>query len=225
MMKPELRQATLSATDRLRLCARWMAKGVRITDPMSTFIDPSVKLGRGTLVEPFTFIKGKSVIGRNCVIGPFTRLRDCRVEDKAVVEQSVCEESRIGKAASVGPWTRLRPGTVVGAGAHLGNFCEFKKAVIGKGVKAGHLSYLGDVSVGEGANIGAGTITANFDGRKKSKTRIGRRAFTGSGTVLVAPVSLGDFSMTGAGAVVLKGRNVPKKGVAVGVPARNLRRK
>lgn len=223
-MKKALRQATQSAADRLHLCARLMKQGVIITDPMSTFIDPGVKIGKGSVIEPFSFIKGSTSIGRGCVIGPFARISDCRVGDKARIEQSVCEGSLIKKGAGVGPWTRLRPGTVVGEGAHLGNFCEFKNARIGRGVKAGHLSYLGDAAVGDFANIGAGTITANYDGKKKSRTKIGRGAFTGSGTVLVAPVSMGANSMTGAGAVVLKGRNVPKNGVAVGVPAKSRRK-
>lgn len=213
----------VSTVDRITRCFYWMKRGVQIVDPASTFIGEKVKLGQGTVVEPFSILKGKTSIGRRCVIGPFARISDCRIGDAVCIDQSVCEGAVLKKGARVGPFTRLRPGTVVGEGAHLGNFCEFKKARIGRGVKASHLSYLGDVEVGEGSNIGAGTITANYDGKKKSRTRIGRKAFTGSGTVLVAPVSLGDYAMTGAGAVVLKGRNVPKKGVAVGVPARNIK--
>ncbi|MES2201816.1 MAG: hypothetical protein V4498_06165 [candidate division FCPU426 bacterium] len=208
----------------LRINAAWIKRGVLITDPASTFIDASVRLGKGTRIEPFSFLAGKTVIGRDCVIGPFARVKDCRIGDRCVIEQSVLEGSVLKKKVTVGPWTRLRPGCVVEDGAHLGNFCEFKKAHIGRGVKAGHLSYVGDASVGAKANIGAGTITANFDGKLKHKTRIGKGAFTGSGTVLVAPVSLGDFAMTGAGAVLLRGRNVPKKALAVGVPARLIKR-
>jgi bifunctional UDP-N-acetylglucosamine pyrophosphorylase/glucosamine-1-phosphate N-acetyltransferase len=212
------------AAEDIRLCQYWMDRGVLIRDFASTFIDSAAKIGRGTVIEPFSFIQGNSKIGRHCRIGPFARLKNATLGDRSSVEQSVVEDSKLGKRCSIGPWARLRPGCVVGDGAHLGNFCEFKKAKIGKGVKAGHLSYLGDAVVGDFANIGAGTITANFDGKKKNLSRIGKKAFTGSGTVLVAPVSIGDFAMTGAGAVVLKKRNVPRRGVAVGVPARNISR-
>jgi bifunctional UDP-N-acetylglucosamine pyrophosphorylase/glucosamine-1-phosphate N-acetyltransferase len=209
----------MAAAD-LRICYEWMKRGVVIRDAASTFIDPSVRLGKGSVVEPFSFIQGKTTIGKNCVIGPFARVHDCRIGDSVRIEQSVVESSVFGKGCSVGPWTRVRPGCVIGAGAHLGNFCEFKNSKIGPGVKAGHLSYLGDAAVGQGANIGAGTITANYDGKNKHATRIGKRAFIGSGTVLVAPLNIGDEAMTGAGAVVLKGRHVPKGGLALGVPAR-----
>ena len=213
----------MAASD-LRIAYAWMKKGVVIVDPASTFIDPSARIGKGTVVEPFSFIRGKSLIGKNCVIGPFARVRDCKIGDRVTIEQSVVEGSTFKKGCRVGPWTRVRPGCVVGEGAHLGNFCEFKKAKIGKGVKAGHLSYVGDAVIGEASNIGAGSITANYDGKKKSATKIGKKAFIGSGTILVAPISLGDFAMTGAGAVLLKGRNVPKKGLAIGVPARLAKR-
>jgi bifunctional UDP-N-acetylglucosamine pyrophosphorylase/glucosamine-1-phosphate N-acetyltransferase len=212
----------MAAAD-LRICYEWMKRGVLIRDPASTFIDPTVRLGKGCQVEPFTFLQGKTTVGRNCVLGPFARVRDCRIGDLVSIEQSVVEGSVLRKGCKVGPWTRVRPGCDVGAGAHLGNFCEFKKAKIGPGVKAGHLSYLGDAVVGQGANIGAGTITANYDGRNKHVTRIGKKAFIGSGTVLVAPLKVGDEAMTGAGAVVLKGRHVPRRGLALGLPARNIK--
>ena len=212
------------AAQHLRIALSWIKRGVRITDPASVFIDPRAKLGRGTVLEPYSFIHGKTVIGKNCVIGPMTRIQDCRISDNVRLLQSVAEGSVFKKGSAAGPWTHVRPGCVIGEGAHLGNFCEFKNARIGKGVKAGHLSYLGDVEVGDGANIGAGTITANYDGKAKHKTRIGKGAFTGSGTVLVAPVSMGNFSKTGAGAVVLKGQNLPAGAVAVGVPARKLKK-
>jgi bifunctional UDP-N-acetylglucosamine pyrophosphorylase/glucosamine-1-phosphate N-acetyltransferase len=213
------------AAQDLRLCFAWIKRGVVISDPATTFIDPAAKIGKGTLIEPFSFIKGKSVIGKNCVIGPFARVRDCKIGDGVSIEQSVVEGSVFKKGAQVGPWTRVRPGCVIGEGAHLGNFCEFKKARVGSRVKAGHLSYVGDTHIGDGANIGAGTITANYDGKNKHLTKIGKGAFIGSGSVLVAPLSVGDLAMTGAGAVLLKGMRVPKKGLAVGVPARLIKRK
>jgi bifunctional UDP-N-acetylglucosamine pyrophosphorylase/glucosamine-1-phosphate N-acetyltransferase len=213
------------AAESLRIAHAWIKRGVQIPDPASVFIDPQVRLGKGTRIEPFSFIQGKTVIGKNCLIGPLARIRDCRLADGIHLEQSVAEGSIFKKGCVVGPFARVRPGCVIGEGAHLGNFCEFKKAKIGRGVKAGHLSYLGDSVVGDFANIGAGTITANYDGKLKHKTKIGKRAFTGSGTVLVAPVSLGDFAMSGAGAVLLKGKNVPKRGLALGVPAKILKKK
>jgi bifunctional UDP-N-acetylglucosamine pyrophosphorylase/glucosamine-1-phosphate N-acetyltransferase len=213
------------AASHQRICEQWMKKGVIITDPASTFIGPQALLSRGCVIEPFSFILGKSSVGKGSVIGPFTRLRDCRVGEKVTIEQSVAEGSIFKKGCMVGPWTRVRPGCVIGEGAHLGNFCEFKKARIGKGVRAGHLSYVGDASVGDHTNLGAGSITANYDGKAKHATRIGKRAFIGSGSILVAPVQVGDFGVTGAGAVLLKGRNVPKRGLALGLPARIVKTK
>jgi bifunctional UDP-N-acetylglucosamine pyrophosphorylase/glucosamine-1-phosphate N-acetyltransferase len=213
------------AAQDLRICLQWMKRGVLIRDPATTFIDPQVRIGKGSVIEPFSFILGKTVLGKHCVIGPFARVRDCKIGDRVTIEQSVVEASVFKKGASAGPWTRVRAGCVIGEGAHLGNFCEFKKARIGKGVKAGHLSYVGDTLIGDGSNIGAGTITANYDGKRKHLTKIGKKVFIGSGTVLVAPIEVGDFAMTGAGAVVLQGRHVPKKGLAVGVPARLIKKK
>jgi bifunctional UDP-N-acetylglucosamine pyrophosphorylase/glucosamine-1-phosphate N-acetyltransferase len=154
------------------------------------------------------------------VVGPFARVHDSQLEDGCVVEQSVLESVRVRSGAHVGPWARLRPGSDVGEEAHVGSFVELKNAKLGNLAKAGHLSYLGDAEVGEGANIGAGTITANYDGKSKHKTKIGKKAFIGSGTVLVAPVEVGEGAVTGAGAVVLKGRNVPKGATVAGVPAK-----
>ena len=199
-----------------------MARGVQIVDPANTWIDAAVKIGAGTQVLPYSFISGQTRIGKNCQVGPFARIRDCAIADDCRFEQSTAEESRLRRGAGVGPFSRLRSGTDVGAGAKLGNFCEFKNAKLGTGVKAGHLSYLGDASVGAGSNIGAGTITANYDGRRKHRTVLGEGAFTGSNTVLVAPVKMGAKAKTGAGSVVLAGRNVPAGKTAVGTPARVL---
>ncbi|HOX10064.1 MAG TPA: NTP transferase domain-containing protein [Candidatus Omnitrophota bacterium] len=169
-----------------------MNKGsVTVLDPASTFIAPDVKIGRDTVIYPFTVIEKGVVIGRRCSIGPFCR---------------------------------LRPGTVIEDGAEVGNFVEIVRSTLGPRSKAKHLTYLGDSVIGKGANIGCGTITANYDGRKKSKTSVGDKAFIGSGTVLVAPVKIGSGAITGAGSVVLKNKNVPARKVAVGVPARILDR-
>ena len=201
---------------------RHMDKGVEILDPENTWIDAQVQIGRGTKILPYSFISGSSRLGKNCLVGPFARIENSRLEDQVHFEQSTAAGCVIRKEAKVGPWSRLRAGTDVGQGAKLGNFCEFKNAVIAPGVKAGHLSYLGDVTIGSDANIGAGTITANYDGKNKHQTRIGKNAFTGSNSVLVAPVSMGNNSKTGAGSVVLAGKNLGAGKTAVGNPARVL---
>lgn len=162
---------------------------VTVLDPSSTFIAPDAKIGRDTVIYPFTVIEKGVVIGRRCSIGPFCR---------------------------------LRPGTVIEDEAEVGNFVEIVRSTLGSRSKAKHLTYLGDSVIGKGANIGCGTITANYDGKKKSRTSVGDKAFIGSGTVLVAPVKIGSGAITGAGSVVLKNKNVPARKVAVGVPARIL---
>ena len=162
---------------------------VTVLDPATTFVSPDAKIGRDTVIYPFTVIEKGVVIGRRCSIGPFCR---------------------------------LRPGTVVDDDAEIGNFVEVTRTRLCRGVKAKHLTYLGDAVVGKGTNVGCGTITANYDGKKKSRTVIGDKVFVGSGTILVAPVKVGDGSVTGAGSVILKNKNIPARSVAVGVPARIL---
>jgi bifunctional UDP-N-acetylglucosamine pyrophosphorylase/glucosamine-1-phosphate N-acetyltransferase len=160
------------------------------------------------VVDPTTTVIEVDVeIARGAVVHPFSH---------------VGHGCRVGPGAAVGPFARLRGGTVLEAGAEVGNFVEVKASTLGPGAKAKHLAYLGDAEVGEGANVGCGTITANYDGKKKHRTTIGRRSRIGSGTVLVAPVRVGDGAVTGAGAVVLAGRDVPAGATAVGVPARTL---
>jgi bifunctional UDP-N-acetylglucosamine pyrophosphorylase/glucosamine-1-phosphate N-acetyltransferase len=216
--------AWAAALLRQRKAAELMAAGVTLVDPASTHIDSQVRVGRDTVILPYCFLEGSTVVGQGCRVGPFSRIKDSRLEDACVVEQSVLEGARVASGASVGPWTRLRPGSRVGRNSHLGNFVEVKNSALGEGVKAGHLSYLGDATVGAGSNIGCGTITANYDGKSKHRTILGAGAFTGSGTVLVAPVRMGARSRTGAGAVVLKGRTVAAGQTVVGVPARPLKR-
>ncbi len=196
--------------------------GAVVLDPETTYIDESVKVGKGSVIAPMCILSGATVIGKNCQIGPMARIKDSRIEDGAVVDQSILDGARVGQKAVIGPWARLRPGSVIGKGAKVGNFVEIKNSVLGADARANHLSYVGDASVGAGANIGAGVITANYDGKNKYRTHVGKKAFIGSGTVLVAPVSVGEGAMTGAGAVVLKGHHVPARGVVAGVPARPL---
>jgi bifunctional UDP-N-acetylglucosamine pyrophosphorylase / glucosamine-1-phosphate N-acetyltransferase len=199
--------AAATAVMRLRILHRHMLAGVTITEPASTFIDAGVEIGQDTVVEPFSVIKGRSVIGAECRIGPHVHI----------------EDARIGDRSDCGPFAKLRPGTVVGEDVHVGSFAELVRTRVGRGSKVPHVSYLGDTTLGEDVNVGAGTITANFNGETKSKTEIGDGAFVGVDTMLVAPVKLGKASRTGAGSVVTK--DVPDGATAVGVPARVIRRK
>lgn len=208
---------------RSRIVEAHMLEGVTFPDPASCMVDAGVTIGKDTTVHPFSFLTGETKVGSDCVVGPFARVHDSHLEDGCVVEQSVLESVRVRSHAHVGPWARLRPGSDVGEEAHVGSFVELKNAKLGKAAKAGHLSYLGDAEVGEAANIGAGTITANYDGKAKHKTKIGKKAFIGSGTVLVAPVEVGEGAVTGAGSVVLKGRHVPKGATVAGVPAKAIK--
>lgn len=199
--------AAAIAAMRRRILNGHMAAGVTVTDPASTFIDGTVRIGQDTVIEPFTHIKGDSEIGESCRIGPHAHI----------------EDARIGDRSDCGPFVKIRPGTVVDQDVHIGSFAELVRTTVGRGSKVPHVSYLGDTSIGEDANVGAGTITANFNGEVKNKTQIGDGAFVGVDTMLVAPVKLGKGSRTGAGSVVTK--DVPDGATAVGVPARVVRRK
>lgn len=213
-------RAQLAAAEaglRARINHRWMQDGVTMLDPATTYIDAVVELEPDVRLLPDTILEGRTVVGSGSVIGPQTRLVDTIVGDDAVVQNTVARESEIGDRATVGPWASLRAGTHVAAEAHVGTFVETKNSEIGEGTKVPHLAYIGDAEIGPGANIGAGTITANYDGKEKHRTVIGRDAHTGSNTVLVAPVELGDGAHTAAGAVVT--RDVPPGALAKGVPA------
>jgi bifunctional UDP-N-acetylglucosamine pyrophosphorylase / glucosamine-1-phosphate N-acetyltransferase len=213
-------RAQLAAAEtvlRARINDRWMREGVTMTDPARTYVDASVELEPDARLLPGTILEGRTVIGAGAVIGPESHLLDTIVGERAVVRQTVAREAEIGDEVTCGPYAHLRPGTRIAARAHIGNFVELKNADIGEGAKVPHLSYVGDADVGDGANIGAGTITANYDGKEKHRTKIGKGAKIGSNTVLVAPVEVGDGSYTGAGAVVT--RDVPPKSLAKGVPA------
>jgi len=208
------------ARQRLLACARLMEAGVRIVDPATTYIEPGVEVGEGTEIRPNTTISGGSVIGGRCVIGPNALISDSRLGDGCTVTASVLEGAVLERGVEVGPFSHLRPGAHLESEVHVGNFVEVKASRLGRGTKVGHFSYVGDARVGERVNIGAGTVTCNYDGEKKSQTVIGDDAFVGSDTMLVAPVTLGKGSRTGAGAVVTD--DVPDGATVAGVPARSL---
>jgi bifunctional UDP-N-acetylglucosamine pyrophosphorylase/glucosamine-1-phosphate N-acetyltransferase len=213
-------RAQLAAAEdllRARINDRWMREGVSMTDPARTYVDATVELEPDVRLLPGVVLEGRTVIGSGSEIGPDCRLVDTVVGEDAVIVQSVVRESEVGDRVTVGPFASLRPGTRVAADAHLGTFVETKNADIGEGAKVPHLAYIGDATIGARANIGAGTITANYDGREKHRTVVGPDARIGSNTVLVAPVEVGEGAYTGAGAVV--NRDVPPFALAKGVPA------
>jgi bifunctional UDP-N-acetylglucosamine pyrophosphorylase / glucosamine-1-phosphate N-acetyltransferase len=214
--------ATLARLARERIVGDLMDAGVTIVDPSTTYIDAGVAVGPDTVILPNTYLEGATKIGSCCEIGPSTRLVGTTVADEARVTFAVATDAKIGQGASVGPFASLRPGTVLGAGAEVGSFAEMKNAKVGAGVKAHHFSYLGDVSIGAGTNIGAGTITCNYDGANKHPTKIGEDVFIGSDTILVAPVRVGRGAYTGAGSVVTS--NVPPGELVYGVPAKKRRK-
>lgn len=213
--------ARINGIIRERTMEKLMLSGVTVTDPGSCHIDESVEIGMDSTVHPFTIIEGNTVIGKNCVIGPSAKITDASLGDGVSVLQSTVVSSQIGNHVSVGPYSYIRPGNVVEEGAKIGDFVELKKSHIGKGSKVPHLAYVGDAVLGEGVNIGAGTITCNYDGKNKHRTVIGDGSRIGSNTNLVAPVTLGKNVTTGAGAVVLQ--DVPDGAMVAGVPAKQKR--
>jgi bifunctional UDP-N-acetylglucosamine pyrophosphorylase/glucosamine-1-phosphate N-acetyltransferase len=206
-----------------RILTRWMRDGVTVMDPDTTWVDADVVLAEDVTILPGTQLLGATVVGEDAVIGPDTTLKDCEVGDGARVVRTHAELAVVGPRSSVGPFSYLRPGTRLGAGGKIGGFVETKNAAIGDGAKVPHLSYVGDAEIGEGTNIGAGTIFANYDGVAKHKTTIGRHARTASNNTFVAPVTVGDGAATGAGTVVR--RDVPPGALAVSSgPQRNIER-
>ena len=186
-----------------RKSADLMASGVTVVDPANTYIDESVSVGRDTVIFPGVFMRGNTVIGKACKIGPAGVIENCRIDDGVTVKYScVLESSRMRQGAVVGPFARLRPLSDIGPSAEIGNFAEVKKSRIGRGSKMHHHSYVGDTEMGEKVNIGAGTITCNYDGVHKNRTVIGAGAFIGSNTNLVAPVKLGAGAFTAAGSTI-----------------------
>jgi bifunctional UDP-N-acetylglucosamine pyrophosphorylase/glucosamine-1-phosphate N-acetyltransferase len=203
---------------RVRINERHMRDGVTKRDPSTAYLDWGVALRADVTLEPNVILRGRTSVGEGSTIGSGSTIVDSVIGRECLVWASVVEGSTVEDGVRIGPFSHLRAGTRVGAGAEIGNFAELKNTSLGEGVKQHHMSYLGDAELGSGTNVGAGTITANWDGRTKHRTKVGDRAFLGVDTMLVAPVEVGDGARTGAGAVVT--RDVPPGKLALGVPAR-----
>ncbi len=189
----------------LRISRYWLENGVTVRSPESVLIGPDVKIGQDTEISPGVSLLGATMIGDDCCIGTGAQIKNSTIADSVEIKPySVLEDSKIGEQAMIGPFARIRPGSVIGAEAKIGNFVETKKVNFGKGAKASHLAYIGDAEVGAGSNLGAGTITCNYDGFNKFKTVIGERVFVGSDSQLVAPVTLGNDVLVGAGSTITK---------------------
>ena len=214
--------ATVEAEIQRRVVAKLMAEGVTFRNPNTVVIDSTVSIGADSVVYPYVTIEGKTTIGARCVIEPSVHLVDVSVGDDVHLKTgTVAEDAAIGNDATVGPYAHLRPGTRLGKDVKIGNFVETKKAIFGEGAKASHLSYIGDAEVGADVNIGAGTITCNYDGVNKNKTIIEDGAFIGSDTQLVAPVRVGKGAYVGAGTTITK--DVPPESLALSrTPQRNI---
>ena len=221
MVNDRAELAEAEAELRSRINRDWMRAGVTMTDPAATYIDVDVRLAADVTLLPGTMLAGTTTIGAGSVVGPTTSLTDVTVGEGARVSVTTAVGCEIGDGCEVGPFAYLRPGTVLGAGAKVGAHVEVKGSRIGPGSKVPHLSYIGDAEIGADVNLGAGTVTANYDGRAKHRTTIGDGVHTGVHTVLVAPVEVGDGAETGAGSVVT--RDVAPGRLVKGVPARDSR--
>jgi bifunctional UDP-N-acetylglucosamine pyrophosphorylase / glucosamine-1-phosphate N-acetyltransferase len=214
------RLALAAAEERMRgrIVEAHMRNGVTIVDPATTRIDAAVEIGQDARIEPWTILEGATVIAQDALIGPNAHIRASRIGPRTHVWASVVEESIVAEDVQIGPFAHLRPGSEIGARCRIGNFAEVKKSRLGAGTQQHHFSYLGDAEVGENVNVGAGSVTANFDGQAKHRTVIGDRASIGVDTMMVAPVTIGEGAVTGAGSVVTRDVAPGKK--VVGVPAR-----
>jgi bifunctional UDP-N-acetylglucosamine pyrophosphorylase/glucosamine-1-phosphate N-acetyltransferase len=196
----------------------WMSNGVTLVDPASTYFGSDVAIEMDVVIHPNTHIKGESVLRQGCDIGPNSIVDSSEIGRSSRFVSSYADHARVGANCEVGPFSRLRPGAVLSDGVHVGNYAEIKQSSVGSGTKIGHFSYVGDSTIGVNVNIGAGTVFVNYDGDKKNHTRVGDDVFIGSGSMLVAPLEIGDGALTGAGAVVTK--NVEPGTTVFGVPAR-----
>jgi bifunctional UDP-N-acetylglucosamine pyrophosphorylase/glucosamine-1-phosphate N-acetyltransferase len=199
---------------RERIHRTLMLSGVTIVDPVTTHIDTTVKIGMDTVVHPYTVLSGVTDIGEGCQIGPGARISDSRIGNDVTVRDSWIVASEVGDGTRVGPYANLRPGNVVGKNVKIGDFVELKQATLADGVSAGHFTYLGDAEVGAKTNIGAGTITCNYDGARKHRTTIGADAFIGTNNTLVAPVTIGEGAYTAAGSTITE--DVPPGALGIG---------
>jgi bifunctional UDP-N-acetylglucosamine pyrophosphorylase / glucosamine-1-phosphate N-acetyltransferase len=207
--------ASLDAQLRARKCSELMSSGVVIYRPDTCVIDPDVEIASDTVIEPFVQILGKSRIGSDCRIRSFSVISDSQIDDGVLVRPGcILDQAQVGRGAILGPYSHLRPGSDIGDGAHVGNFVETKKVRMGSGSKANHLTYLGDAEIGKGVNVGAGTITCNYDGVNKHKTTIEDGAFIGSDSILVAPVRIGKGAYVAAGSTITD--DVPEDSLALG---------
>jgi bifunctional UDP-N-acetylglucosamine pyrophosphorylase/glucosamine-1-phosphate N-acetyltransferase len=218
-----LHLAEATAMLRKRINERWMNDGVTIVDPASTYIEPDVLIGKDTTIWPNTYLKGRAWVGENCQIGPNSIIQDSVIGHRSTILASVMEYAIVENDVEMGPFCHLRKGAHLASQVHMGNFGEVKDSYLGQGTKMGHFSYIGNAKIGQNVNIGAGTITCNYDGTNKNTTEIGADVFIGSDTMLVAPVKLGIGARTGAGSVVT--HDVPPSQTVVGVPARPLKKK
>ncbi|MBI3738588.1 MAG: bifunctional UDP-N-acetylglucosamine diphosphorylase/glucosamine-1-phosphate N-acetyltransferase GlmU [Chloroflexi bacterium] len=214
--------AEAEAALRRRINESHMLNGVTMTDPASTYIEADIQIGKDTTILPNTYIQGETVIGERNVIGPNSHIRDTKIGNDCKIFMSVMEGAVLEDGVDMGPFARLRKGAHLGKHVHMGNFGEVKDSYLAEGVKIGHFSYIGNAQIGANTNIGAGTITCNFDGEKKHPTEIGEDVFIGSDTMLVAPLKIGSRARTGAGAVVTK--NVAEDTLVVGMPARAIKK-
>ncbi len=216
-------RAGLAAAERImraEIVERHLRNGVTIVDPANTYIDAAVEIGEDARIEPWSVLSGSTAIAGGAVIGPGAQVVDSRIGARSVVWSSVVESSTVAEDVQIGPYSHIRPGCEIGPRCRIGNFAELKMTRVGAGTQIHHFSYLGDADLGDGVNIGAGAITANFDGTTKHRTSIGDGAFIGVDTMLRAPVSIGPGARTGAGAVVT--RDVPAGETVVGMPARRI---
>lgn len=210
--------AQAEAIMRQRILESLMLSGVTVIDPRNTYVEDTVKIEQDVTLLPGCHLKGDTTIGANSIIGPNTCIVDSTIGSQTEISYSVIEEARVGNRCDIGPFAHLRKGAHLDDDVHMGNFGEVKNSYLGPGTKMGHFSYIGDAQLDGNVNIGAGAITCNYDGTNKHQTKIGKNAFIGSGTMLVAPLNLGDNAKTGAGSVVTK--DVPADTTVYGVPAR-----
>ncbi|MDM8532717.1 DapH/DapD/GlmU-related protein [Anaerolineales bacterium HSG25] len=210
--------ASYTALERQEFLQRLVDNNVIIIDLLTVYVMPNVIVEPGTIILPNSYLLGNTIVGKDCVIGPNSVISDTHIGNNCCITFSVLEEAVVGNDVEIGPFAHLRKGARLGDNVHMGNFGEIKNSYLASGTKMGHFSYIGDAVIGEDVNIGAGTITCNYDGTNKHPTKIGKNSFIGSDTMLVAPLDIGQNARTGAGAVVTK--NVPDDTLVVGIPAR-----